>query len=245
MNISKFVRRICVVLALLLVMPVFATASKVTVCEIVGNNCQEVVNLLYEIFMVPGNGYKLDFSNNSSKLTIHEPYAAQLKEMGIKVKHFSRMRDGGTTYVYLADGTEVYFDNNISHGTLEDPTVTFSNGKKFSLQWPAPKEKACQIAGYDCEDVADYLAEIFMGPNTQGEYNYHLDSSNEPAKPVIHEPYAASLKKMGIEVENLSRESDGDSVYIHLTDGTVVYLDKNLTNPAVTLADGKEFSFQW
>jgi len=247
-NTGKFVRRACLILAILLALPVFATAAKIKVCQIAKNNCQEVVNLLYEIFMVPGNGYRLEFSAGPSELVILEPYVAELEKMGIKIAYFNRMRDGGTTYVHLSDGTVVYFDNSISRamsGKLEDPTVTFENGQKFSLQWPAPKAPACQIAGNDCEDVADFLCEIFMVPNKQEEYGYHLESGNESGKPIIHKPYATTLKRLGIEVENISRASDSNAIYIHLADGTVVYIDEKMENPTVTLANGKEFSYQW
>ncbi len=122
------------------------TQAQKEICKIAENDCQKVVDLLYEIFMVQDyeRGYDIvDEGDWNYKVVVLEPYATQLKKMNLSVLNFDRMRDGGSTALLLSDGTKVFFDNNISKALsgqkLDDPKVTLPTGREFYIKLSAEK----------------------------------------------------------------------------------------------------------
>lgn len=105
-------------------------------CEILGNDCQKVADLLYEVFMLE-EAFDIDVDSffkdkrPCSKAIIDKKYAKKLKKMNIQEICFSRRRDGGTTDLLFSDGSQLRFP-----AFRRGNPVVFQNTQTFSLQWP-------------------------------------------------------------------------------------------------------------
>lgn len=110
------------------------------ICEIMGNDCQKVADLLYEIFIWK-DAFDIDmdsfFKGKSpcSRAIVDKKYAKKLKKMNIHEICFSRRRDGGTTDLSFADGSKLRFPA-FGRGT----PIVFQNDQTFSLEWPVEEE---------------------------------------------------------------------------------------------------------
>ena len=250
MKTTKVIKLTAITLVALMAMPGIATAqknynrtfeenieveaqkAKQEICKISGNDCQEVVTLLYEIFMV--KDWKRGYDIKNHKLEVLEPYATQLKEMNITVVDMDRYRDGGTTYLKLADGTSIYFDNSMSKTTLDDPRVTFPDGRTFSFsrsEMEKTIEKNLRISGNDCQEVVDLLYEIFVEKeayNHQDNVKDDYRTKNTNCK--VLEPYASKLQKMNVTIKSVHIYTSRYGLlvtYISLGDDTEVYFAKD------------------
>ena len=117
-------------------------AAEAKICKIKGNDCQKVVDLLYEIFMGEDDDkYDLvDEGDWDYKVVIHEPYATQLKNMDISVLGYDHWRGdiGGSTILQLSDGTKVFFDRRflkaLRQERFDDPKVKLPSGREFYIK---------------------------------------------------------------------------------------------------------------